>query len=90
MTKEELVAHIASEVNVTKGVANAVLDCLTETIIDRATRGQSTTLHRFGVFDCNHRAPRVGRNPQTGEPLTIDASTTLRFKPSKVVKERLN
>ena len=52
--------------------------------------GKSVTLHGFGTFELKKRDARTGRNPRTGEPVEIAASTTVTFKPAKALKDSLN
>lgn len=44
----------------------------------------------FGVFEVKDKSERVGRNPQTGKPMTISARRVLTFNPSKVLREQIN
>lgn len=88
-TKERLVEDIASRGNISKPAALAALDALTEIVLDRAREGEETRLHRFGTFSPRFKKERRGRNPQTGQPVTIAAKTTLGFTPSKNANESL-
>lgn len=90
MTKEQLVAQIAEEANISKAAANAAIDSLTSIILNRANNGQETRLHGFGTFEARGRNARTGRNPQTGKAIEIAAKTVLAFKPSSTANDRLN
>ena len=63
------------------------LNTTVETIIDAVTSGDSVTIPGFGTFFTKHRAPRVCRNPKTGEPVKVDACEVPVFKPGKRLKE---
>ena len=66
---------------------------LAAAIADKAdlTKDQdSVTLVGFGTFIQRHRGARTGKNPQTGEPVTIKASNTVAFKPGKMLKDAIN
>ncbi len=52
--------------------------------------GGKVKISGFGTFLVNHKHARRGRNPQTGEPITIDSRRVLSFKPSQVLKDRVN
>ena len=52
--------------------------------------GKPVTLHGFGTFELKKRDARTGRNPRTGEPVEIAASTSVAFKPAKALKDALN
>ncbi|MFI5859721.1 integration host factor [Streptomyces sp. SID2999] len=86
MRKPELSAAIAQHCDLTgekaSQVLNAILDSITEAL-DQDT----VTLVGFGTFEKRHRAARMGTNPQTGEPVKIEAANTVTFKPGKILRE---
>jgi len=90
MNKSELIDVIASHANLTKADAGRALDGLTKTIEATLKTGGSVALVGFGTFEVKARAERTGRNPQTGEPLTIAASKTPAFKAGKSLKDAVN
>ncbi|NLC99757.1 MAG: HU family DNA-binding protein [Gammaproteobacteria bacterium] len=87
MLKPELVAAIADKTNLSKDQAGQLLNTLLEEITHALAKDDSVTLIGFGSFVRRHRGARTGKNPQTGEPLTIKASNTVAFKPGKQLKE---
>ena len=87
MLKPELVAAIADRTNLIKDQAGQLLNTLLEEITHALAKDDSVTLIGFGSFVRRHRGARTGKNPQTGEPLTIKASNTVAFKPGKQLKE---
>lgn len=87
MNKSELISEIAERADVSKSVAARVLEATTGAIEGALSTGESVTLIGFGTFDVSYRAARTGRNPQTGAPLEIAASTLPRFKPGKSLKD---
>lgn len=87
MLKPELVAAIADKANLSKDQAGQLLNTLLEEITHALAKDDSVTLIGFGSFVRRHRGARTGKNPQTGEPLTIKASNTVAFKPGKQLKE---
>ena len=90
MNKSELVAHIATSAGLTKAQATAALQAVETSVIDTLANGGEVTLIGFGTFKINSRAARTGRNPKTGEELSIPASKVPSFKAGKNLKERLN
>lgn len=90
MTKTELIDHIADAADLSKAAANRALDATLDAITQSLTEGEGTTLAGFGTFLVRERAPRKGRNPQTGEEIAIAASKTAAFKPAKGLKDALN
>jgi Bacterial nucleoid DNA-binding protein len=90
MNKSELIAAIAEHANLTKTDANLALDGLLKTIETTLASGDSVALVGFGSFEVKARAERKGRNPQTGEEITIAATNTPSFKPGKALKDAVN
>lgn len=88
MTKAELLELMASDAGISKAAANDALNAFINGIITALkTDDEKVTLTGFGTFSVSHRKARKGRNPQTGEEIEIDASTTVKFKPGKRLKE---
>ncbi|PWB30321.1 integration host factor [Pseudomonas sp. SDI] len=90
MRKPELAAAIAEKADLTKEQANRVLNAVLESITNALHEKQDVTLVGFGTFVGRHRGARIGKNPQTGEPVKIKASNTVAFKPGKALKESVN
>lgn len=67
-------------------LVNAVLALITEQLV----KGEKVSFHGFGSFECVSRAARKGRNPITGEPMTIPAFKSPKFTASPVLVQRLN
>ena len=80
MNKSELVDVLTEKLG-DRRTAAAALDGVLETIVDAVRSGGSVSLTGFGVFEARPRAARVGRNPRTGEPVTIPATTVPAFRP---------
>lgn len=89
-TKKELIDSIAGRTGVKKSGAELVLNATLAEIERALLAGQPVTLHGFGTFELKKRDARTGRNPRTGEPVEIAASTTVAFKPAKALKDSLN
>ena len=87
MNKEELVQEIAKSAKVTQKDANEVLGALIDTIQKTVAKGKKVTLVGFGTFEPRKRAARNGRNPQTGEAITIPATKAVGFKAAKALKD---
>lgn len=90
MRKPELAAAIAEQADLTKDQAARVLNSILDEISAALGRKDSVTLVGFGTFVQRHRGARTGKNPQTGEPVTIKASNTVAFKPGKALKDSIN
>jgi len=87
MHKPELAAAIAERADLSKDKASQVLNVILDEITGSVSEGQDVTLIGFGTFSVRERAARTGKNPQTGQPLTIPASKTVAFKPGKGLKD---
>lgn len=90
MNKQELIAQISNKTGLGHKDAGNALAAFTETVKDALKGGDKVTLVGFGTFEVRERAERTGRNPQTGESLTIKASKLPAFKAGKAFKEELN
>jgi DNA-binding protein HU-beta len=90
MNKAELIDFIAKHADLTKADANRSLDAFVTAVTHALITGDSVTLIGFGTFDVADRQEREGRNPRTGEPITIPSSKVAKFKPGKALRESLN
>ncbi|MBU4426178.1 MAG: HU family DNA-binding protein [Proteobacteria bacterium] len=89
MTKSDVIAEIANKSNLTKADAEKALNSFVEITKDILKKEGKLALAGFGSFIVSERKERQGRNPQTGETMTIKASKTVRFRAGKALKESL-
>jgi DNA-binding protein HU-beta len=89
MTKSDIIAEIANKSNLTKADAEKALNSFVEITKDTLKKEGKLALAGFGSFIVSERKERQGRNPQTGEIMTIKASKTVRFRAGKALKESL-
>nr|WP_272877502.1 HU family DNA-binding protein [Neisseria meningitidis] len=89
VNKSELIEAIAQEADISKAVAQKALDATTNAVTTALKQGDTVTLVGFGTFYVGERAERQGRNPKTGEPLTIAAAKTPKFRAGKALKDAL-
>jgi len=87
MKKAELIDAVATKSELTKQDSKKAVDALFETISNTLEKEEKIQLIGFGTFEVRERAERTGRNPQTGEEMTIPASKVPAFKPGKELKE---
>ncbi|MGK3722084.1 HU family DNA-binding protein [Priestia megaterium] len=87
MKKAELIDAVATKAELTKQDSKKAVDALFETISNTLAKEEKIQLLGFGTFEVRQRAERTGRNPQTGEEMTIPASKVPAFKPGKELKE---
>lgn len=90
MNKAELIELVGSKTNLSKADATEAVETVFKGIQDTLQKGDSVTLVGFGTFSVSERAARTGRNPRTGEAITIPASKSPKFKAGKALKDALN
>ena len=90
MNKSELINAIAEQGNLSKADAGLGLAALIKTIETTLKAGDAITLVGFGTFAVKDRPERTGRNPQTGQEITIAAAKVHSFKPGKALKDAVN
>ncbi len=81
MNKAELIDSIAKDANLTKADAKKALDAFVKATTKSLKKGERVALVGFGSFSVAKRSQRTGRNPQTGNPITIKAKNVVKFKP---------
>lgn len=89
MNRVELNQTVAQAAEITQAQAKAAVDAALEAIVAAVAAGERVQLPGFGTFESRERAARTGRNPRTGEELTIAASVAPAFKPASAFKERV-
>lgn len=87
MTKRDLVELVAKKANLTNKAARDAVQGTLNAIRDSLKRGEKVVLTGFGTFSVRKRAARPGRNPKTGDKLTISARKAPGFTPGKTLKK---
>ena len=87
MTKSQIADHLAGKSGVTKKTATELLDNLAALAYKEAKN--AFTLPGIGKLVLSHRKARIGRNPQTGEPIKIPAKKVLKFRVAKAAKDSI-
>lgn len=90
MNKNDFVAAIADEAELSKADAARAVDAFVEVLKKALRQGETVSLVGFGTFQVRERAARTGRNPRTGENIAIAASKTPSFKAGKALKDAVN
>ena len=88
MYKTEFIKAVAEKSGLSKKEATAAVAAALETIT-QTIKEETVSLSGFGTFGCKHRSAREGKNPRTGEMVTISAANVPFFKASKALKESL-
>ena len=90
VNKSDLVDVVADATGISKVLAEEAVTAFVDAVIADAKAGNRVTIFGFGTFNPTSRAARMGRNPQTGEPVRIAASKSVRFTPASAFKQALN
>jgi DNA-binding protein HU-beta len=90
MNKAELIESVAAGANLSKADAGRAVDAIVDSIASALSKGQQVAVVGFGTFSVKHRAARSGRNPRTGETISIAASNVPGFKAGKALKDAVN
>ena len=91
MTKADLVECIFESIDdASKTESAEMVETVFSILKKTLEQGEKIKISGFGTFTVNHKKARKGRNPQTGERITISGRRVLTFKPSQVLKRRMN
>ncbi len=90
MNKAELVDKVIETTDLNKASASRAVDAVFDSISNALKCGDQVTIVGFGTFSVSNRAERTGRNPRTGDTITIPASKNPKFKAGKGLKDAVN
>ncbi len=89
MNKNDLIESIASSAKISKVAAEKGLNGMLSTMAEAMEEGERVTLVGFGSFSIVERAPRLGRNPKTGESVPIPPRKAVKFRPGKQLSQKV-
>lgn len=87
VNKQQVIKELAERADLTKRAAEDALNALLDMVSEQLAKGNKVTLTGFGTFLVRKRAARMGRNPQTGEPIHIPAQETPAFRAGSALKD---
>ena len=90
MNKQDLISAVAETSGLSKGDATKAVESVFESITSALKKGDEVRLVGFGTFSVSQRKASTGRNPRTGETMTIKASAQPKFKAGKGLKDSVN
>ena len=90
MTKAQLIDEVARVADLSRKHAELIIDIFFQSIVNALERGEKIELRGFGSFRIRQRNARQGRNPKTGETVSVPAKRIPYFKPGRELKELLN
>ncbi|MCR5977054.1 HU family DNA-binding protein [Gordonia jinghuaiqii] len=86
MNKAELIDELTKKLDADRKTATEAVELVVDTIVRAVNKGESVTITGFGVFEKRKRAPRVARNPRTGETVKVRATSVPAFRPGAQFK----
>lgn len=90
VTRKELAISVNEKLGLSQRSAAEIVDTVFAVMKETMVAGESVKLVQFGTLSVRDKAPRRGRNPRTGESMTITKRQMVSFRPSKRLRERLN
>lgn len=90
VTRKELAASIADKLDISVRNASEIVDTVWSTLKDTLVSGESIKLVQFGTLSVRDKSPRKGRNPKTGESMTITKRQMVTFRSSRQLRDRVN
>ena len=90
MKKSDIAGRMADRIGLSRSAAGNAVDAVFEAVGEALANGEEVRIAGFGTFGKTNRPARTGRNPQTGESLSIPASIAPAFKPGKALKDAVN
>jgi DNA-binding protein HU-beta len=90
MNKQELIAAVADHSGLSRGDSSKALESMFDIVTATLKKGDEVRLVGFGTFSVSKRKASTGRNPRTGEPMKIKASSQPKFKAGKNLKDAVN
>ena len=90
MTKSDLIEKVAAQLNLPKGKAELIINCIFDSMEDALSKGNRIEIRGFGSFEIRRYKAYEGRNPRTGDPVGVNPKRLPFFKVGKELKERVN
>jgi len=89
MTKREIILKIADETDLKQINVKLVVQKTLDAIVESLSKGDKVELRNFGIFKVKSRKKRVGRNPKTGEVISVPEKKVVHFKPGLIMKKKV-
>ncbi len=90
LTRKELTETLANQLGFSQSNCSHLVDSFLDNMKKSMIEGESIKLVHFGTFTVRNKSPRRGRNPRTGETITIKKRQAVSFRPSKKLREQVN
>lgn len=90
LTRADLTESVYEEVGLSRNESSNLVESVLKEISDTLVRGDQVKISSFGSFQVRQKSGRIGRNPKTGQEVPIDPRRVLVFRPSQVMRDRIN
>lgn len=90
MNKQEFAKEFSNQLDISEKDAVLIINTYNEIVTSALEKQKRITMSGFGVFETRHRKARKGVNPQTKKSIKIPATFQVNFRPSKILKEKVN
>jgi len=90
VTRADLIDAVYKEIGLSRTESSVIIESILNHITGALIRGETVKLSGFGTFDVRHKKSRMGRNPKTGREVPITSRRVLAFRPSNILKNRVN
>ena len=89
-TRADLTDAVSQAANLSRSEASGLVESVLESVTEALERGETVKLSSFGTFQTRDKRERIGRNPKTGEEVPITPRRVLTFRPSHVLRDKIN
>lgn len=89
LTKKDMIERLAENSRLKRDDVNEIVHMFLDAMVEELARGNRIEFRDFGVFEVRQRAPRSAQNPKTLEPVQVPAKRAVRFKPGKIMKQKV-
>lgn len=90
LTRADLCDAVHREIGLSRAESSELVEGVLDEICERLVGGDNVKISSFGSFVLRNKGQRIGRNPKTGEEVPIEPRTVLTFRPSQLLRERIN
>ena len=90
LTRSDLADAVYREVGLSRNESADLVESVLRHVSDAVVAGETVKISSFGTFGVRDKGPRIGRNPKTGEEVPIEPRRVLVFRPSHILKDRMN
>ncbi len=89
VTKKDIVMRVSNDTNLTQIDVKKIVQRTLDVVVESLERGETVELRNFGVFKVKNRRGRLGRNPRTGEEVSVPEKKVVVFKPGLILKHKV-